>query len=147
MLRLLEIAPDGVLRRADAFCVSDLPMVHDFAVTAERLVFLVLPLVYDAQRSAAGASDMNCTFGRPKRDRYPVQHSALATLAHCAVLALAVEWAAWPAWLGSGVGALIGVQVAFFGNRALTFAYRGAVGPATFALNARWAFAPTRHPG
>jgi putative flippase GtrA len=117
---------------------------------------------------------------------------ALATLAHSAVLALAVEWAAWPApaWLGSGAGALIGAQVAVFGNRALTFAHRGAVAPAwlrfpitavlgaiggaaivalavhagwhhlagqavatvlvmlaTFALNARWAFAPTRHPG
>jgi putative flippase GtrA len=115
---------------------------------------------------------------------------APATLAHYAVLALAVEWAAWPAWLGSGAGALIGAQVAFFGNRALTFAHRGAVAPAwlrfhiaavlgaiggaaivalaahagwhylagqavatvlvmlaTFALNARWAFAPTRHPG
>lgn len=115
---------------------------------------------------------------------------ALATLVHYAVLTLAVEGAAWPAWLGSGVGALMGAQVAFFGNRVLTFAHRGAVGPAwlrfhvtavlgaiggaaivalavhagwhylagqavatvlvmlaTFALNARWAFAPTRDPG
>ena len=56
MLLLFEIAPDGVLRRADAFPVSDLPMVHDFAVTAGHLVFLLPPLVYDAQRRAAGAS-------------------------------------------------------------------------------------------
>ncbi len=55
---------------------------------------------------------------------------ALATLVHYAVLAVAVERAAWPAWLGSGVGALVGAQVAFFGNRALTFAHRGAVWPA-----------------
>lgn len=110
---------------------------------------------------------------------------ALATLVHYAVLALMVEWAAWPAWLGSGGGALVGAQVAFFGNRMLTFAHRGAGLPAwlrfhvaavlgaiggaaivalavrhgwhyllaqavatvlvmlaTFALNARWAFAP-----
>jgi carotenoid cleavage dioxygenase len=56
MLLLYEIGPDGVVQRADALPVSDLPMVHDFAVTSGHLVFLLPPLVYDAQRRAAGAS-------------------------------------------------------------------------------------------
>ena len=56
LLVLYEIAADGALRRADAVPVADLPMVHDFAVTARHLVFLLPPLVYDAQRKAAGAS-------------------------------------------------------------------------------------------
>lgn len=66
-LLLFEIAPDGVLRRADAFPVSDLPMVHDFAVTAGHLVFLLPPLVYDAQRRAAGASVLDSHVWRPEK--------------------------------------------------------------------------------
>jgi putative flippase GtrA len=53
-----------------------------------------------------------------------------ATLVHYAVLALVVEALSWPAWLGSALGALVGAQVAFFGNRVLTFRHRGAVRPA-----------------
>jgi putative flippase GtrA len=53
-----------------------------------------------------------------------------ATAAHWALLALLVE-AGWaPAWLASGAGALLGAQLAFFGNRRFTFDHAGAVAPA-----------------
>ncbi len=52
---------------------------------------------------------------------------ALATAVHYALLVVAVESAHWPAWLGSGVGAVVGAQVAFAGNRWYTFAHRGAL--------------------
>jgi putative flippase GtrA len=55
---------------------------------------------------------------------------AVATAVHYALLAAVVELARWPAWLGSGLGAVVGAQVAFFGNRVFTFAHRGAVAPA-----------------
>jgi len=50
---------------------------------------------------------------------------AVATAAHFALLALLVEAGACPAWLASGLGAVLGAQVAFFGNRRLTFAHAG----------------------
>jgi putative flippase GtrA len=54
----------------------------------------------------------------------------LATALHYLVLALLVEWAHWPAWLGSGTGAALGAQFAFFGNRWFTFGHAGAMAPA-----------------
>ncbi len=51
-----------------------------------------------------------------------------ATALHYLVLVASVELAGWPAWLGSGLGALVGAQVAYAGNRRFTFAHRGAVG-------------------
>lgn len=65
LLLLYEIGPDGVLRRADAVPLGDLPMIHDFAVTERHLVFLLPPLVYDAQRRAAGASFLDSHAWRP----------------------------------------------------------------------------------
>jgi putative flippase GtrA len=38
-----------------------------------------------------------------------------------------VEAFGWPAWLGSGLGAVVGAQVAYAGNRRWTFAHRGRV--------------------
>jgi carotenoid cleavage dioxygenase len=67
LLLLFEIAPDGVLRRADAFAVSDMPMVHDFVVTGGHLVFLLPPLVYDPRRRAAGASMLDAHVWRPEK--------------------------------------------------------------------------------
>ena len=61
--------------------------------------------------------------------RYTVV-GAVATAVHYALLAFVVELLRWPAWLGSGVGAVFGAQVAFFGNRAFTFAHAGDVAPA-----------------
>lgn len=55
---------------------------------------------------------------------------ALATLVHFGVLTLGVEVWHWPAWWGSGAGAVVGAQVAFVGNRIATFGHRGAVFPA-----------------
>jgi len=50
---------------------------------------------------------------------------ALATAVHYLLLVAAVELAAVPAWLASGLGAVVGAQVAYLGNRQLTFAHRG----------------------
>jgi putative flippase GtrA len=55
---------------------------------------------------------------------------AVATAVHYALLAALVECLHGPAWVGSGVGAVVGAQVAFFGNRGFTFAHRGDVAPA-----------------
>ncbi len=49
----------------------------------------------------------------------------LATAAHYAWLVTAVEGLHWPAALGSGTGAVLGAQIAFFGNRRFTFEHRG----------------------
>ena len=53
-----------------------------------------------------------------------------ATAAHWALLSLLVERAAVAPWLASGAGAVLGAQVAFFGNREFTFGHRGALWPA-----------------
>ncbi|MBC7993853.1 MAG: GtrA family protein [Rhizobacter sp.] len=55
---------------------------------------------------------------------------AIATTVHYLVLILCVEAFKWPAYLGSGIGAVIGAQVAFFGNRRFTFAHSGALNTA-----------------
>ena len=51
----------------------------------------------------------------------------LATAAHYLVLIACVELAHWPAYLGSGIGAVVGAQVAYAGNRWFTFAHAGAI--------------------
>jgi putative flippase GtrA len=53
-----------------------------------------------------------------------------ATTAHWVLLALLVEWGGVPAWLASGAGAVLGAQVAFFGNCRYTFDHQGAWAPA-----------------
>jgi putative flippase GtrA len=50
---------------------------------------------------------------------------ALATATHYALLCAAVELAGWPPAVAAGVGAAVGAQVAFVGNRWFTFAHRG----------------------
>ena len=52
----------------------------------------------------------------------------LATATHYLVLIACVELAHWPAYLSSGIGAVIGAQVAYAGNRWFTFAHTGAIG-------------------
>jgi putative flippase GtrA len=52
---------------------------------------------------------------------------AFATAVHYLVLVLCVEALHAPAWLGSGIGAVVGAQVAYAGNRWFTFAHRGAI--------------------
>ena len=50
---------------------------------------------------------------------------AFATAVHYLTLVLCVELGGWPAFAGSGVGAVVGAQVAYAGNRWFTFAHRG----------------------
>ena len=52
---------------------------------------------------------------------------AIATGAHYLVLVGCVEGLHWPAFVGSGIGAAVGAQVAYAGNRWFTFKHRGAV--------------------
>jgi len=52
---------------------------------------------------------------------------AFATAAHYLVLVLWVEALGGPAYLGSGIGAVVGAQVAYAGNRWFTFAHTGAI--------------------
>ena len=54
----------------------------------------------------------------------------VATTTHYLLLALAVEWWHWPAWLAAGAGAALGAQVAFVGNRHFTFGHQGRWLPA-----------------
>jgi putative flippase GtrA len=49
----------------------------------------------------------------------------VATVTHWALLVAAVEWTHWPAWPASGLGAVVGAQVAYAGNRRFTFRHRG----------------------
>ena len=50
---------------------------------------------------------------------------AFATAVHYALLVLCVEVGGWPAYAGSGFGAVVGAQVAYGGNRWFTFDHRG----------------------
>ncbi|MEI8267514.1 MAG: GtrA family protein [Betaproteobacteria bacterium] len=49
----------------------------------------------------------------------------LAVAAHLGVLALSVEFFGVPPGWGSAAGAVVGAQVAFFGNRRYTFGHLG----------------------
>jgi len=55
-LTLYCIAPSGELRRSHVVFVSQLPPIHDFAVTDNHLVFLLAPLLLSEDRLEAGAS-------------------------------------------------------------------------------------------
>jgi putative flippase GtrA len=46
---------------------------------------------------------------------------AVGTVLHYAVLALAVQRGHWAPWVGSGLGAVLGAQLAYAGNAWLTF--------------------------
>ncbi len=52
---------------------------------------------------------------------------AVSTAAHYALLALCVERGWLPAYLASGLGAVVGAQVAYVGNRVFTFGHRGGI--------------------
>ena len=52
---------------------------------------------------------------------------AFATAVHYLLLVGCVEHGGWPAYAASGFGAVVGAQVAYAGNRWLTFAHRGAM--------------------
>ena len=61
---------------------------------------------------------------------------AFATAVHYALLVLCVEVAGWPAYAASGFGAVLGAQVAYLGNRVVTFAHRGAIASSWFKFQA-----------
>ncbi|MGE0315386.1 MAG: carotenoid oxygenase family protein [Lautropia sp.] len=65
MLSIYRVKPTGELDRATTFAVPDIAMVHDFAVTEHYLVFLLPPLVFDADRAAAGATFLDSHVWRP----------------------------------------------------------------------------------
>lgn len=52
---------------------------------------------------------------------------AFSTALHYALLVFGVELLAWPAYAASGFGAVVGAQLAYAGNRSLTFSHRGAI--------------------
>src|SRR4051812_39992112 len=52
---------------------------------------------------------------------------AVATATHYAVLLLGVEGAGLAPWCASGLGAVLGAQVAYLGNRRYTFVHRRPV--------------------
>ena len=72
----------------------------------------------------AGAAALLAEAGRLLR--YAIVGTA-ATALHFGVLAAVVELGGWPAWVGSGCGAVAGAQLAYLGNRLYTFRYRGSV--------------------
>jgi all-trans-8'-apo-beta-carotenal 15,15'-oxygenase len=57
---LYQISSHGALVKADAFTVPGIAMVHDFAITAKHLVFLLPPFKFDPSRLAQGASFLDC---------------------------------------------------------------------------------------
>jgi putative flippase GtrA len=80
-----------------------------------------------ARRAAAGGLPVSRARAEAGRLGRYLGVGAVATLVHWGLLVVAVEALGWPAWLGSGVGAVAGAQVAYAGNRRLTFAHRGAI--------------------
>lgn len=64
---------------------------------------------------------------RGRLSRY-VLVGALATAVHYAVLVVAVETGHWPARWAAALGAVVGAQVAYAGNRRFTFGHRGPWG-------------------
>lgn len=53
---------------------------------------------------------------------------AIATATHYALLVVGVELGHLPAWAASGLAAVVGAQVAYFGNRRYTFGHQGGLG-------------------
>lgn len=52
MLIVYKIGRNGILDRAEAIPVPDVPMIHDFAMTQRHLVFLMPPFVMERSRIA-----------------------------------------------------------------------------------------------
>jgi carotenoid cleavage dioxygenase len=65
-LVIYHLSASGQLVKADLIAVSDVPMVHDFALTARSLVFLLPPLVLDREKAAAGATFLDAHVWNPQ---------------------------------------------------------------------------------
>jgi carotenoid cleavage dioxygenase len=57
---LYQISSRGALVKADVFAVPGIAMVHDFAMTAKHLVFLLPPFKFEPSRVQQGASFLDC---------------------------------------------------------------------------------------
>lgn len=66
LLSIYRIGADGKTAQMHSLKVSDIGMVHDFAITERHLVFLMPPLVYDAARKEAGQTFLDSHVWRPE---------------------------------------------------------------------------------
>ena len=66
LLSIYQIDARGNLVRATTMPVPHIAMVHDFAVTARHLVFLLPPLVFDNERAKAGATFLDSHVWQPE---------------------------------------------------------------------------------
>ena len=66
LLSIYRVKPSGELASATTLKVPDIAMVHDFAVTEQHLVFLLPPLVFDRERSAAGETFLDSHVWKPQ---------------------------------------------------------------------------------
>lgn len=66
LLSIYRINAGGELVQATTFPVPDIAMVHDFAVTARHLVFLLPPLVFDTERARSGSSFLDAHVWKPE---------------------------------------------------------------------------------
>ncbi len=67
LLVLYRISPHGQVQKAEAITIPDLPMIHDFVITARHLVFLLPPFKADPERIAAGKSIGESYAWRPEK--------------------------------------------------------------------------------
>lgn len=66
LLSIYRVDRRGALAQAVTLPVKDIAMVHDFAVTARHLVFLLPPLVFDVERARRGSSFLDAHVWRPE---------------------------------------------------------------------------------
>lgn len=66
LLSIYHVKPSGELAQAVTIKVPEITMIHDFAVTAEHLVFLLPPLVFDHSRSEAGETFLDSHVWKPQ---------------------------------------------------------------------------------
>jgi all-trans-8'-apo-beta-carotenal 15,15'-oxygenase len=66
LLTIYRIDPSGRLAQAATIKVPAIGLVHDFALTARHLVFLLPPLVMDPERWAGGASFLDSHAWQPQ---------------------------------------------------------------------------------
>lgn len=66
LLSVYRIAPDGRLAGHATLPVPSVAMVHDFAITARHLVFLLPPLVFDVERARDCGSFLEAHVWQPR---------------------------------------------------------------------------------
>jgi all-trans-8'-apo-beta-carotenal 15,15'-oxygenase len=66
LLSIYRVKPGGELAQAVTIPVPKIAMVHDFAVTERHLVFLLPPLVFDAERARGGETFLDSHRWQPE---------------------------------------------------------------------------------